>query len=44
MLGAVLTFFHLSSWHDASRYGKYYVQFPFTNKNLNPHREGIEAD
>jgi len=44
MLGAVLPFFHLSSWHAASAKGKHYFHFPFTNKNLSPNRKGLEAD
>jgi len=44
MLGAVLPFFHLSSRHAASAKGKHYFHFPFTNKNLSPHRKGMEAD
>ena len=44
MLGAVLPFFLLSPRHEAWPKGKYYVHFPFTNKNLSPHREGMETD
>jgi hypothetical protein len=44
MLGAVFPFFYLSPRHAASAKGKYYFHFPFTNKYLSPHREGMEAD
>jgi hypothetical protein len=45
ILCVVLPFFHLSSRHTVLEKRKiFYFNFPFTNKNWNPHKDEMEAE